>query len=279
MGACAAAVVAAVAVAVVVLRPGHASTQETFSGSQHPPETQTTLAQTETANPMPEDSESSTIATTSEASLEAAEYETQETTQPSITEVPTEVPQFEEMLEEDGVAFGNFSLFSGQFVENGRDEPVENVAAILVTNNSERFLDLATLTFEVDGKPATFMVTGLPAGRSAWVLEMQGLTAEKNSVVNFLECIPSFRNSVQSHPEEISVEAQGNMLTLTNESDQKLEGVFLYYKNLHPDGNFLGGITYLVEAGDLEPGASVEVLAGHYDKENSEIVRIGWKNQ
>ena len=71
----------------------------------------------------------------------------------------------------EDVVCKQFSSFSGQYVEDGSDVLVENVASMLVTNKSDRFLDLATLEYEIDGKKATFVVTGLPAGKSTWVME------------------------------------------------------------------------------------------------------------
>ena len=168
-----------------------------------------------------------------------------------------------------------YSLFSGQFVEDGKDDLVSNVATILVTNNSDQFLDLATIMYLIDGKTATFVVTGLPAGRSAWVLESSKLTATASSTFTYVDKTTSFRENVSATSDKVTITADGNMLTATNNSDETLEGVFIYYRSVHTDGNFLGGITYLVDFGTLEPGASVEKMGGHYS-EDSEIIRIGW---
>lgn len=169
--------------------------------------------------------------------------------------------------------------FSGQYVEDGRDELVKNVAAILVTNRSDQFLDLATLTYDVDGMEATFVVTGLPAGTSAWVMEAQRMVIPDDASFEPLECVTSFRDDVTVDLDSVSIYADANMLMAVNNTDRTLEHVFVYYKNLHTDGNFFGGITYRVDFGTLEPGASAEVLAGHYSVEHSELVRIGWVDQ
>lgn len=173
------------------------------------------------------------------------------------------------------IACDEYSLFSGQFVEDGKDNLVSNVATILVTNNSDQFLDLATIMYLIDGKTATFVVTGLPAGRSAWVLESSKLTATASSTFTYVDKTTSFRENVSATSDKVTITADGNMLTATNNSDETLEGVFIYYRSVHTDGNFLGGITYLVDFGTLEPGASVEKMGGHYS-EDSEIIRIGW---
>lgn len=179
----------------------------------------------------------------------------------------------------DDLTCDQFGIFSGQYVEDGRDEPVQSVAAILVTNRTDRFLDLATLVFDIDGRTATFVVTGLPAGRSAWVLEATRMTAADSSVFSYRNCVSSFRDDVTASADQITISADGNMLTATNNTSKTLEGVFVYYRTLHTDGNFLGGITYRVDFGTLEPGASAETIAGHYKEGTTEIVRIGWQKE
>ena len=186
--------------------------------------------------------------------------------------------QTEEIASGD-ISCDKFGMFSGQFVEDGRDELVQNVAAVLVTNRTDRFLDFATLTFDIDGQTATFILSGLPAGRSAWVMEATRMTATSSSVFTYQNCVNSFRDDVTASTDQITISSDGNMLTAVNNTSETLEGVFVYYRTLHTDGNFLGGITYRVDFGTLDPGASVETLAGHFNKDTTEIVRIGWQKE
>lgn len=178
---------------------------------------------------------------------------------------------------DDLLSCESFSSFSGQYVEDGSDIPVENVAAMLVTNHTEDFLDLATIEYEIDGKPAIFMVTGLPAGKSAWVMEKNQMTIVDGAEFKYIDKTTGFKSDVVNTTDKITLSADGNMLTAVNNTDEKLEGVFVYYKTLHTDGNYFGGITYMTTFGDLEPGEKKTELAGHYDKDKTEIVRIGWK--
>ena len=154
----------------------------------------------------------------------------------------------------------------------------KNVLSMLVTNDSGKFLDFATLTYEVNGKTATFVVTGLPAGRSAWVMETGRMTVSGSPKFELVGCVTSYRDSVIAESSRVNITAKGNMLTAKNTSDKTLEDVFVYYRCLHTDGNFLGGVTYRVDFGTLAPGESMEVLAGHYG-DTARIVRIGWKGQ
>ena len=171
-----------------------------------------------------------------------------------------------------------FGSYSGQYVEDGRDELVENVAAVRVTNRSDQFLDFATVTIDINGQTATFVVTGLPAGRSAWVLEATKMTIGQTASFEYIDSVTSFRDGVIAQSDDLTVTADGNMLTATNNTGKTMENVFVYYRTVHTDGYFLGGITYRVDIGTLEPGASAEVMAGHYADATSEIVRIGWQD-
>lgn len=178
---------------------------------------------------------------------------------------------------DDIISCENFSSFSGPYVEDGSDILVEKVAAMLVTNNSKEFIDLATLEYEINGKPATFVVTGLPAGKSAWVMEKNQMSITKGAEFKYIDRTTAFKSGVVNTTDKIKLSAEGNMLTAVNNTDEKIEDVFVYYKTLHTDGNYFGGITYKTTFGDLEPGEKRTELAGHYDKEKTEIVRIGWK--
>lgn len=196
---------------------------------------------------------------------------------PAPTKSPVSETRPTEEIYEGKLVCREYALFSGQFVEDGRDELVENVAAILVKNDSDQFLDLATLTYDIDGEIATFIVTGLPAGKSAWVMEATRMRASHSSVFTYLDCVSSFKSEVILFTSKLTVTAEGNMLTVTNNTGETLEDVCVYYRNVHSDGNYFGGITYLVGFGTLEPGQSAQSMAGHYTEGVTEIVRYGWK--
>lgn len=194
------------------------------------------------------------------------------------------IPTYTEPDNEDGLIAGGrltcdrYSIFSGKYVEDGKDEPVENVAAILVTNHSDQFLDYALLTYDIGGETAQFRVTGLPAGRSAWVMEINRLEIDASAVFLYVESEYSFRDGVISSSPGITITDGGNRLIATNNTNETLENFFVYYKTVYIDGNFFGGITYAVEFGTLKSGETATVPAGHYVRSGSEIVRIGWQD-
>ncbi len=253
----------------------------------------------ETAEPAPTDTTGETEpqppTETGAAETGGAETqppETQAPTQPPVTQppkdddnnqyvpvdqptMPTE-PMPEVEIEAVQISCDRYSRFSGQFMEDGRDELVDNVAAMLVTNLSDQFLDVATISYLIDGKEATFVATGLPAGTSAWVLESSRMTIPSKAEFTYVYVTTGFREGVTATTDKVTITASGNMLTAVNNTGTTLKGVYAYYKVRHSDGNFLGGITYLADFGDLEPGVPVETLAGHFSS-NAQIVRIGWQ--
>ena len=239
----------------------------TESADQTEPEG--TITSTEPTETEPEGTKPTDPAPTEPAPTEPAPTEPAPT-KPPVDQKPTDQISGGEIVCKD------YALFSGRFVEDGRDELVQNVAAILVKNESDQFLDLATISYDIDGKSAAFLVTGLPAGKSAWVMEITRMQASHSSVFTYKDCITSFKSDVVLETDMFSVTADGNMLTATNTSGKTLNNVCVYYRAIHDDGNYFGGITYLADFGTLAPGESLEVLAGHYAQGTAEIIRYGW---
>ena len=202
---------------------------------------------------------------------------------PGRTEAPTEdtygtgsTTGSEQTVVSGKLSCSNFGRYSGSFVENGSDRRVENVAVLLLTNRSQEYLDFARLTFTIGDKEAVFEATGIPPGKSAWVMEKNGLAIDQGAVFVCGEEVTSFRPVPDfSH---LKISAEDGRLQITNLSNEPMEDVYIYYKNLHTDGNFLGGITYRVAADKLPAAQSLLVNAGHSVENQTEIVCVTWNN-
>lgn len=170
------------------------------------------------------------------------------------------------------------SRFTGGFVEDGTDEQVQDVAAILVANNTGKFLELATVTYKVGDRTATFQITGLPAGRQAWVLESSRMSLTEGDELELEDCQEAYNPNAIETTDALSVSRQGKSLTLTNTSGKTLTNVVVYFKNTLDDGTFMGGITYYMLFGDMEPGASITQSKDHFGN-SSEIVRFSYQEK
>lgn len=166
------------------------------------------------------------------------------------------------------------AVYDGPFVESGKDEPVEDVASILITNKSDKYLDYVKLTYEIDGHEAVFIASGLHSGKSVWVLEANGLKITDQSKFVYVKALTSYKDHVVRDPKELDMKFADGMMKIKNISDEPLENVIVYYKTVNEDGKFLGGKTYSVSFGAVEPGQSVEKVAGHFDVEWTQIVRV-----
>ncbi|MBQ7133534.1 MAG: hypothetical protein IJO20_03465 [Ruminococcus sp.] len=169
-----------------------------------------------------------------------------------------------------------FTSYSGPYVEDGSNEEVENILAVLLENRSDEYLEFATVTYDVDGKTAQFVVSGLPPSKRAWVLEANRMGVKADLEFEFLDCQSTFRDDALLTTDKLEVEVDGNTLTLKNISEDNLSNPCVYYKNLNSDGNYLGGITYMVGFETLKPKDSLKKQAGHYT-ENSRIVRYSYQ--
>lgn len=196
-----------------------------------------------------------------------------------LTGCSTEKQQTEEPKVQNfgGLVCLEYSRYTGPFPEDGTGRSVENVAAMLVRNSSDKFLDFATVECRVGSQIGTFQVTGLPPGGTAWVLEETGMTLTENDEFTAFECDEYFfREEAVVTTDKLSVQVSGNTLTVTNESDRTLENVCVYYKTVHQDGFYFGGITYMLEFGNLAPGAQATKQSSHFG-ENSRIVRYSFQ--
>ena len=203
------------------------------------------------------------------------EPEASESTVPDATEYPEPVfPPVEDKLE-----ILSYGRYSGVYVEDGGNESVQNVAVILVKNKTNDYLDYGQLVMDIDGQVARFVVTGLPPGKCAWVLESSRLTVAENAVFTYANGATGFKPALDASALPLSVLGSPGQITLINTGNKTLKDVYVYFKVRHTDGNYLGGITYRKSFGDLESGATESRLSGHFDPETAEIVRITWNDE
>ena len=203
---------------------------------------------------------------------EAPTTEASETTLPTetleilTTEAPTEPPEILEILQ--------YGAFSGAYVEDGSDEAVENIACILVTNHSEGYIDYGVLHAQFGDTVGEFILTGIPAGGTAWVMESNRLSLSGDEDYSYVDqTISQIRTeSMIDHRAEVTFSK--GAIEVKNVSTETLPGVKVYYKQLHNDGNFLGGITYTLSTGELPAGQSTTLLSAHSTEGSCALVRL-----
>lgn len=164
--------------------------------------------------------------------------------------------------------------YTGSFVEDGSDEEIENVLAVIVENRSESDIQLARITLEGDGETYNFEAVTLPVGSKSLVMEKSRNCWEKKDYGNAsLQICALFQKEMSLYPEQFQITTSGQEITIKNIGKQIGSKVHIYYKNRVND-IYLGGITYRVGTVDgLEAEETCNVMSNHYT-EGSEILFV-----
>ncbi len=206
--------------------------------------------------------------------------ESTETAAQSPSELPTVPSSATAPVDYSGrLEFTYYGRYSGKFVEDGTDEYVQNVAILLVTNISQEYLEYAVATFDIDGEVAAFVATGLAPGESCWALEKNRLQVEKGATFTHVDDIASFTEYVSPADTDVAVALSEGQLAVKNNTGKDLSNVYVYYKQVHTDGNFLGGITYRVPIGNLQKDEEASSVAMHCSMKNCKVVSITYSEE
>lgn len=178
----------------------------------------------------------------------------------------------------NGLVITDLCGYSGQFIEDGTDELVSNIAAIMLRNDGEQTVQYAHIKTVINGADYEFDISTLPVGaemlaldinREALPNEIESLTAELTSYAPF-ETEPSMCE------DSIAIETQDTAITITNISDTDIAGdIYIYYKSAYND-LYMGGITYRVSASGLAAGESKTCYAGHFYSDYSKLMFVSY---
>ena len=165
--------------------------------------------------------------------------------------------------------------YSGNFLEDGSDEPTANVAAMLITNNSDQMLQIAEITFQVNEKDtAVFKVTDLPAGTSTLVLEANKREYSEEDSYTYGETAAGYMEQPSLEEDKFELVTEDGKITLKNKTDQAYDKVYVYYKYVQIGGAYLGGITYRTPFENVPAGGEAEAAASHFNPESSKIMAV-----
>jgi hypothetical protein len=165
--------------------------------------------------------------------------------------------------------------YEGPYMEDGSDEPVSGVAALMLRNTGTRDISSAMITVKQGHQVLHFYVTWLPAGQKVLVLEYDRQMYFNAPVT---ECASTGVRWESFYPEGsmIWITEEGEQaLTVVNCSAETASHVRLRYKTYIEDGDFyLGGFTYSVYVGNLASGECRTVYPGHYARGASGLVAV-----
>lgn len=178
-------------------------------------------------------------------------------------------------VQDTPVVIEGIGQYTGPFVEDGSDEPVANVLAIVVKNDSDTDIEYAEVKFAAeDGSEADFHISTLPAGKSAVVLEQNKREYSADETFTFAEKLYAAAEEMALMEEEAEVTAKDGVLTLKNLTKEPFETIYVRYKNKLNEDYYLGGITYSCKFENVGAGKSAEAQTKHFTADGSTVLMV-----
>ena len=166
--------------------------------------------------------------------------------------------------------------YIGPYLEDGSDEPVANVLALVVKNTDKKALaEIARLSFTLNGsEEAVFQITGLPGGEYVLVLEQGRHAYAPEDELVFADKLYGYREENAFPREKVEIYSADGALTVKNLTGDTLDTVYIRYKSKLVPHCYLGGITYSCKVEEIPAGQEKTARTGHFSGTGSQVVMI-----
>ena len=163
--------------------------------------------------------------------------------------------------------------YNGPFWEDGSNEEVFDVAALVVENQGGLMVAGGAVIVEMREQRLVFEFSFLPPSGKILVLEKDRKCYLQETPIS---CYGWTREEYPENPGLVSVEAVGlSGLRISNYTGCTLPGVEIHYKNFdYENAMYMGGITYLVSAQDLMPREVRRVEPTNFASRGSRVVCV-----
>lgn len=220
--------------------------------------------------------------TESDASTQAQVTENTDKVTPS----PTAAPVLEQEIVNKGIllpyaipettlVIEQINPYKGVFLEDGKDQKIDNVAAIVVRNTGEQCVEYMNITLNQANRKLAFVGSALePHGRMV-IMEANAAPYEEGDYSSATADVAYSKDMEMSEALVKVEEAKSEGLVITNISNQEIPCVRVFYKFYMDDVDvYVGGITYNAKIVNLKAGESQTVIPSHYVKKSSKVVMV-----
>ena len=189
-----------------------------------------------------------------------------------VQQLPAAVLSYPCTVKDTPMEVEDLVWYEGPFWEDGSQEEVTAVAALVVKNTGCLFVASGAVILEWDGARYVFELEDLPPGQQVLVLEKDRQPCRKDPP---RKCYGWSREEYPEIGGQVTVEESGgSMLTIVNHSTDTVPVVQVTFKSCdRGSGLLLGGISYLVEVRDLRPGERRQVCPYHYAYGSSRVIK------
>lgn len=207
-------------------------------------------------------------------------------TEPNSAQKPTEPnaeqvgvtddqPGFPFALEYTSLVAQKLIAYEGTYLEDGSEEAVTNVAALILENTGTIGIEYAQIILVQNGRELSFDATYIPPKSKIMLLE-EFKQPYSDADVTACRCRTVIPGVFDRAQRTVSIQETGMCtLEVTNLTDETLSGIRIFYKH-HEGANdlYVGGITYSTVIPALEPGETRSVTPYRYASGYAQVVAV-----
>ncbi len=169
------------------------------------------------------------------------------------------------------ITVNRLASYDGAFYEDGTGREVMDVATLEIRNNGDKVIPYAHIIVTSGNTQYTFEATMIPPDSLVLVPESNGkpyITEPVETIFGWNTVIPCVKKP------NISIQEDGmSSLCVTNQSQDTVQGLTLYYRTYYSEGNvYSGGKAFSLRVPDMKPGETVKLYPEHYVSGYSRIV-------
>lgn len=178
-------------------------------------------------------------------------------------------------IPDTGLIINKIEAYSGEYFEDGSNSNVSSVATMLLTNNSSSNIEYGEIYVETGAETLTFVVSGLPEGKSVIVQEKDKKAYNGSTDIVCTATVATLKE-FEKNKDLIKVEeTDKGAIKVTNISGKDIPTVRIFYKYYMDDEEiYVGGITYTAKISNLKKNDTQEVFPRHYVNGYSEILMV-----
>lgn len=178
-------------------------------------------------------------------------------------------------VEGTSLTIENISSYDGIFLEDGSDQEVSGITAMVLKNTGDVNVEYTSITLKRDGEELQFEASDIPAGATVVVQEKNKAAYGSGT---FTDCsgIAAELDSFEMSEDQVKVEeTEGGALQVTNLTDSEIPCIRIFYKFYMADQqSYVGGITYTAKLTNVAGGSSQTVTPSHYVAGSSQVLMV-----
>ena len=171
-----------------------------------------------------------------------------------------------------GLNASDLFAYSGEFVEDGSNEAVDNIAAIIIRNTGKTDYEYIEFTLKTEKNEYSFKASSVLAGTVTTVLckDKKAFDGDGKVASGELTLESEYAAAPSLRDDLFKLYLQDGTLNIQNISGKDLDGsIVVYYKGADENG-FFGGITYRMTI----EGLKKDSIAQRHSEHIGEVVNI-----